>query len=185
MDTVGNATDKNLSRQEDAKAFYFPLQVLARRYRCAVLCLTHLNAGGQFLGRRMLEKVRVAIRIEQPDPEGDRRRLEVVKSNSKRPRPLGMVMGDGGNEYDDNPPKRPEESAGARQEIPAKVRAAMDWLKAWLSDGARKVGMTRDAAEKAGFTTGTIYRAMRALSVEEFETEGRKWWRLAEREKEF
>ena len=185
VDTVGNATDKNLSRQEDAKAFYFPLQVLARRYRCAVLCLTHLNAGGQFLGRRVLEKVRVAIRIEQPDPEGDRRRLEVVKSNSKKPRPLGMVMGDGGNEYDDNPPKRPEESAGARQEIPAKVRAAMDWLKAWLSDGARKVGMTRDAAERAGFTTGTIYRAMRALCVEEFETEGRKWWRLAEREKEF
>src|SRR5262249_43800622 len=51
VDTVGNATDKNLCKQEDAKAFYFPLQLLARRCRCAVLCLTHLNASGQFLGR--------------------------------------------------------------------------------------------------------------------------------------
>ena len=58
VDTVGNATDKNLSRQEDAKAFYWPLQILARKYRCAVLCLTHLNATGaraysRWLGERL------------------------------------------------------------------------------------------------------------------------------------
>ena len=50
VDTVGNATEKNLSRQEDATAFYQPLQLIACRHGCAVLCLTHLNASGKFLG---------------------------------------------------------------------------------------------------------------------------------------
>ena len=186
VDTVGNATDKNLSRQEDAKAFYFPLQVLARRHRCAILCLTHLNAGGAFLGRRVLEKVRVALRMEQPDETCERRRLEVHKSNSKRPEALGLTMGDAGNEYDDNPPARAIEEGspapGGRRRprgVPPKVRECADWLKDHLSSGPNRVSITRTKAEAAGFKPATLYAAKELLQASEFEAEGRKWWTLA------
>ena len=109
VDTVGNATDKNLSRQEDAKAFYQPLQIIARRNRTAIVCITHLNAAGAVLGRRAIEKVRVALKLEFPDPsQENRRKLQVVKSNSKQPPALGVTMGDHGNEYHKNKPWSPD-----------------------------------------------------------------------------
>jgi hypothetical protein len=185
VDTVGNATDKNLSRQEDAKKFYFPLQVLARRHATAILCLTHLNAGGQFLGRRVLEKVRVAIRIEKPDPESDRRRVEVHKSNSKLPPALGLSMGDGGNDYDSNPPApASQDEPGQRRpgngQPPTKVKEAADWLRARLAMGSVRVSYTRDAAQDAGIGTAILYRARDLLGLDEYEMDGRKWWRMPE-----
>jgi hypothetical protein len=176
VDTVGNATDRDLCKQEEAKAFYEPLQQIARRQRCAIVCNTHLNAGGQFLGRRVLEKVRTAIRMEQTDPGSTRRRLEVVKSNSRIPPPLGLTMGDKGNDYDGQPPQRPEGNTSGR--IPAKLTEAMDWLKAELEKGPRQVQGLRDAAEQKGFPAGTLYNAKDTLGAEEFTAERRKWWRL-------
>jgi hypothetical protein len=174
IDTVGNSTDRSLSKQEDAKAYYFPLQVLARRHRCAILCLTHLNAGGGFLGRRVLEKVRVALRMEQPDESNDKRRLEVHKTNAKRPPPLGLVMGDQGNDYDGDPPSAPQE-----QSLPAKVQEAMNWLRERLSIGAGKVGAILTEGGNAGHSKGSLYRACDVLALERFEDDQRKkWWRL-------
>jgi hypothetical protein len=179
IDTVGNATDKNLCKQEDAKAFYFPLQIIARRYRTAVLCLTHLNADGQFLGRRVLEKVRVAIRMEWPDESNDRRRLEVVKSNAKRPPALGVTMGDFGNEYDTNPPASADVAEPRKPgPPPEKLQEAIAWLCEWLAQGPKRVSYTRSEAELRGFSTRTIYRAKDELHIEEFEAEGKKWWQL-------
>jgi len=176
IDTVGNATDKNLSRQEDAKAFYFPLQVIARRYRTAILALTHLNAAGHFLGRRVLEKCRMAIRIDLYDGE-ERRRLSVYKSNSKMPPALGLTMGDGGNEYDDDPPEPPEEGAG-KFAPSAKVQQAVEWLRDRLAGGGRRVSHLRDEANVEGISAAILYRAKGIASVLEYETEGKKWWRL-------
>lgn len=180
IDTVGNSTDKNLSRQEDAKAFYWPLQIIARRYRTCVLCLTHLNATGQFLGRRVLEKVRLAIRLEQPDDNDDRRRVEVVKSNSKRPDAIGMTMGDCGNEYDKTPPAKCEGgSDGPAAKKNTKIAECADWLLKLLGKGERRVSNTRTEAEAAGFNAKCLYAAKDRAGVEEYEIQGRKWWRLA------
>ena len=138
IDTVGNSTDRNLAKSEDAKAYYQPLQVIARRNQVAILCLTHLNAAGGLLGRRVLEKVRCAMRIEKPDPgQPNRRRLEVVKSNSKTPQALGVTMGDAGNEYDGQPPERaPDGRFGGGEPV------RLNEMKAWLTDRLQ----TRSAA---------------------------------------
>jgi AAA domain len=179
VDTVGNATDRNLSKQEEAKGFYQPLQVIARKHRTAMLCLTHLNASGQFLGRRVLEKVRVAIRMEQPDPDQDKRRLEVVKTNAKRPPPLGMTMYDYGNDYDTSPPDSAEgPDTVPNRPPPPKVTEAVEWLKARLASGPQAVGRTRTAAELAGFSAGTLYRAKQVLGLVEVELQQRKWWKF-------
>jgi hypothetical protein len=180
IDTVGNATDKSLCRQEEAKAFYQPLQMIARRQRCAILCLTHLNAAGLFLGRRVLEKVRVAIRMEQPDPDCERRRLEVVKSNSKRPPPLGLSMGDRGNEYDHTPPEpADEEGAPGTRRGPAGARAA-DFLRGHLAHMGQRVStlIERARQENPPISVGSLYKGRKLLKVEEYEMDGRKCWRL-------
>jgi hypothetical protein len=184
IDTVGNSTDRNLSKQEDAKAYYAPLQAMARRHRCAIVCITHLNAGGGVLGRRALEKARSVIRMSQPDPEGqpNRRRLEVTKTNSKKPAALGVTMGDDGNEYDTSPPVAPEEGPGMKKlthgPAPAKRKECEEWLELWLAGGARRVSETRTAAENAGFGGPTLYAAKDALGVTEAIVQGKKWWSL-------
>lgn len=185
VDTVGGATDKNMTKQEDAKAFYGPLQTIARQYNTAVLCITHLNATGQFLGRRILERVRVALKMDTPDPGDERRRLVVHKSNSKKASGLGVTMTDHGNDYDNSPPTDPEEGGGRGGScgedgpaISAQCQKAMDWLAEYLKDGPKRVSNTRSEGEFQGFSSRTIYKAMRHLKVEEYESEGRKWWRL-------
>lgn len=184
VDTVGNSTDRNLSRQEEAKAYYQPLQLIARKYRCAVLCLTHLNASGKFLGRRVLEKVRVAIQMTQPAVgSGDeRRRLWVMKSNDVKPPALGLTMHGHGNEYDHSPPEDPTEAAepGARQPRPPspELLKAIEWLKAHLAGGPKPVGNTRTAAEAVGITAPTLYKARDAIKAKEYESQGRKWWEV-------
>lgn len=192
IDTVGNATDKSMSRQEDAKAFYAPLQIIARRQKVAVMALTHLNASGKALGRRVLEKVRVCLRMSAPNP-GDKdckRRLEVIKSNSKMPAAIGVQMGDTGNEYDDKPPPGPEEQngggsfgGGGNKDDPAngppsKCKEAMDWLTAFLEHKPYRVSDLRKLAENKGIDAKTLYKAMRTVGLEEFESGGYKWWRL-------
>ncbi len=185
VDTVGNATDKSLSRQEEAKAFYWPLQVLARRHRTSILCLTHLNATGQFLGRRVLEKVRVAIRMEQPDPNSDKRRMEVTKSNSKRPAALGVTMGDSSNEYDNDPPASSDDTGTVSRKANNRIDECADWLLDQLSSGPKRVSNTRTEAEAAGFSTKTLYAAVGRAGVEEFLAENKKWWQVRVNESPF
>lgn len=165
IDTVGSTTDANLSKQEEAKKFYGPLQEIAQRGQCAVLCLTHLNATGHFLGRRVLEKVRIAIRIEQPDPNNPKRKVEVTKSNAPMPPPLGLSMGDCGNEYDDDLPSVAAglNPGGRSMEASGKCAA---WLVDQLKDGPKYVvSILTEGIVTEHFAKGTIYRAKDALGV--------------------
>ncbi len=187
IDTVGNTTDLNLSKSEDARVYYAPLQIIARKYECAIICVTHLNAGGKFLGRRVLEKVRVAIQMSQPQPGDERRRLWVAKSYDRKPLPLGMTMRGGGCDYDLNPPdetadaehatRRPTGQAPPPAPSP-RLREVGDWLRGQLSNGARRVSALRTLSDEHGISSKTLYAAKDYLGVEEFESENRKWWRL-------
>lgn len=178
IDTVGNATDRNLSRQEEAKAFYWPLQIIARKYRTAILCLTHLNASQDFLGKRVLEKVRVALKMSKPDEKDDRRRLEVAKSNSKSPLALGVTMLDSRNDYDLKPPSEDGAESEPKEEIHPRTRECCDWLLQYLKNGSARVFVVRKAAEDAGFSSKTLYKARDIVRAVQFETEGYKYWRL-------
>jgi hypothetical protein len=180
IDTVGNATDLNLSKQEDAKAFYQPLQVIARRHSVAIMCLTHLNANGGTLGRRANEKVRSVINMDKPDPDQEnRRKLWVAKSNSAIPKPLGVTMSDDGNEYDDKPPVAPDDGDGRERPTrkPSKVKQCVEWLTEELASGSVSVKAMIDKAEEMEFGRNTLYAAKDKMDVDEFEMGGRKFWR--------
>ena len=133
IDTVGMTTARNLCRPEEAREFFAPLLELARETGVALLGLTHLSKGGEALGRRIVEKARVVIKMTQPDPEGqpNRRRMWVDKTAFVKPPPLGITMGDKGNDYDHTPPTEPEASKSGR---PPEERAkAEQFIRAALS----------------------------------------------------
>lgn len=177
VDTVGNATDRNLSKQEDAKAFYWPLQVLARKRNVCVLALTHLNAGGTVLGRRGVEKVRTVIRMTASNLADTKckRRLEVTKSNGKYPAALGVTMGDKGNDYDTDPPPPPAVPGfgpgdGSSRPGPSadRLNECKDWLAAEMLSGSHKLTDIRSKAETKGFAVDTLYKARAAINLLQF-----------------
>jgi hypothetical protein len=182
VDTVNGSTAKNICRPEEAILFFGPLQAIAQRCGTTFLLLHHTNLSGGAIGRRVMERVRSALRIEDPDPEGQpkRRRLEVFKSNSLRPPALGITMGDHGNEYDTNPPSKPDKEPGRRAgPPPTKTMLCMRWLRAYLWDTPKRVKDVIEAAQKDGHITGTLYKAKNRMPVEEYtDEEKRKWWKL-------
>ncbi len=176
IDTVGNSTSRKPHTSEDAQAYYQPLQVIARRNELAILALTHLNMAGGMLGRRVIEKARSVLKMDKPDPtQENRRRLEVYKSNSKKPPSLGITMGDAGNEYDDQPPA--QDAAGR---VSPRVKEISDWLSRQLQPGPKRVSVLRTLAEQAGFNANLLYKGKESLGLEEFSAEGKKWWRLVD-----
>ncbi len=183
IDTSLNATDRSSHKPEDAKAFFVPLQQIAARQGIVLVCVTHLNAAGKPLGRRIEGQGRLVMMLEKPDPDGqpDRRKLWVKKSNSIIPPPLGVTMSAGGNEYDDKPPDKVEESDRPEGKPSGKTALAIVWLTDWLKFGPKRVSNTRTEAEIAGFSSTILYKAVRMLKVDTEEIEGKQWWRLREK----
>jgi hypothetical protein len=181
VDTSLNATDRTSHKPEDAKAFFKPLQEIAARQGVALMCVTHLNAGGRPLGRRIEGQGRSVIMLERPDPEGqpNRRKLYVRKSHSLYPPPLGVTMKADGNDYDGDPPRSPEKDAPARVITgPDAGPECRDWLADRMARGPQPVQKVRAEAETVGFTAGTLYRARGELRLEEYREGGKKWWRF-------
>jgi hypothetical protein len=185
IDTITNTGDFKTQDSSDAKRQYKPLQEIAGRCQVPILCVTHLNAGGKVLGRRAVEKVRVVMQMEHPDPDQPhRRKLWVSKSKAIKPDPLGVTMGGSGNDYDADPPVAPDPDAaarggpGRRGPAPAKLAEAMEWLADRLAVGPLRVSDTRRAWEEAGYDAKTMYRARDEMKVHEFEVDNRKHWQL-------
>jgi len=189
IDTITNTTSLKAHDASDAKQQYKPLQEIAQRTGTAIICVTHLNASGGALGRRAPEKVRTVIQMTLPDPDNQphRRRLWVEKSNSLKPEPMGVTMATGGNEYDFDPPKAPEDAAevvvggggGApRHAAPNRLAECVAWLVDTLSPGPARVFEIRNQATANGFSSKTAYEAKRRLNLDEYESQGVKWWRL-------
>lgn len=182
IDTITNTSDLKAQDSSDAKRQYKPLQEIATRCQVAILCVTHLNAGGKVLGRRATEKVRVVIQLSCPDPEGqpNRRKLWVEKTKAIKPPPLGVTMGDESNEYDTAPPVEPDPTArmnGATTgPVPKETVKAMEWLAHRLSLGRARVSHLRREAENEGISVGTLYNAKDRLGVIQDEIDGYKWW---------
>jgi hypothetical protein len=180
IDTVGMVTSRNLSRPDEAREFFAPILELCQQTGVALMGLTHLSKDKEALGRRIVEKARVVIKMTQPDPDGqpDRRRLWVDKTAVVKPTPLGISMRTAGNDYDFEPPREPEPVPKKRGPSPEKLDECKTWLAEQLTPNPARVSVVRKAADQAGFATGTLYAARDAIGAAEYELEGRKWWKV-------
>ena len=169
IDTVGGSTDRNCTRPEEAKAFYVPLAEIAQRQGVAIVCMTHLSASGKTLGVRIRERCRVVWHLSRPDPdEPNRRKLWVDKTWAKLPDPLGVTMGDAGNDYDDNPPEEPEvEEPGKMKKKKAspKLDKCKQWLPLRVAGDSVLYATLRDEAEAKGFASATFHKALKELGI--------------------
>lgn len=164
IDTVGMVTARNLCRPEEARDFFSPIMDLASTHGVAFLGLTHLSKDKEALGRRIVEKARVVMKMTQPDPEGqpNRRRLWVDKSAVVKPPPLGITMGQAGNEYDFAPPVEAEPHKGGRPpEASEKARAFI--VGALAGENDRKVTAVCSEWVEAGGSKSAFYRARDAM----------------------
>lgn len=187
IDTAGGATAFNMGKQEDARAFFVPLSDMALRLGICVIVITHLNGNKTVLGKRAEERVRTVIRMTAENREpATVRRIEIQKSNSMFPEPLGMVLGETGNEYTDDAPPAPvpfggdpgaqerDQSAGP----PTKVRECIDWLTDRLAERPLPVHELREEAEAKGMSAKVLYKAKTSLNLIEAESNKRKFWGL-------
>lgn len=195
IDTITNTSDAKSQDSSDAKRQYKPLQEIAKRTGAAIVCVTHTNVAGKTLGRRADEKTRVTIRLERPDPENQplRRKLSVALSRlSVMPPPLGVTMGDHGNEYDGKPPEAPPAftpASNGKAPSPATTEA-MGLLMIALQMSAKRVKDLRDQFEQRDppIRSKAFYDAIRYMgdAVEQYEEEDPrtrkiyKWLRLTE-----
>jgi hypothetical protein len=184
IDTVSGSTNLDLATAEGARRYYEPLSRLARKYKTAVVAVTHLSRHGEELGLRVRERVRCGLRLELPDPNDKRLKLFVSKSTQAEPPALGVTIGKTGIEYDRSPPK----DAWTVSQAVTKCAAL---LRKILIDGPRKKDELRKLAIKARHSTVIFGDAMKFLDLVEFDIEedrrgkrGRKgkWVRLPKSE---
>jgi hypothetical protein len=182
IDTIGMVTARNLGQTSEARAFFAPLMDLAAANHVALLGLTHLSLHKEALGRRIVEKARVVVKMTHPDPDGqpDRRRLWVDKAAGVSPPALGMTLAEEGNTYDFDPPgaPRPAEPAVSGGRPQAKLETCLAWLADRLSDQPVPALEVRRAAEAAGISNGRLYAARSMLGVESFYENDQRFWRL-------
>ncbi|MFO0892555.1 MAG: AAA family ATPase, partial [Isosphaeraceae bacterium] len=170
VDTLTNATARDLCAQAQMKSLKDPLVRLVQRHGINIVLSLHLNKEGQALGRRVRGITRTLIHLECPDPaRSGRLRLWVEKSYGMKPPALGVTMGEHGNTYDDAPPPRAEPGEATPSGRPPERRGkAVEFLRealgrendqlgndlcrAWVAEGggARTFWRAVDQLEEAG-----------------------------------
>ena len=161
LDTLTNATSRNLGDQADVKLLMTPLKDMAIKYRVAFILSMHLNRDGNVLGRRLRGWCRTVLKLECPDEEQPGRlRLDMFKTYAKRPDPIGVNLGDDGNTYSADAPGKAKggrpasEIAEAREAIVGALRRQNDQAGSNLADMVEARGI---ASSRTG------WRAINAL----------------------
>lgn len=183
IDTVWKTTRANLCSMKDVNTIIDPIVTIAQETDTAIVGMMHLSAGGETLGRRLDGIARAIIKMDRPDPEGspDRRKLWVDRANFKGAPPLGVKVKDGPCDFDHTPPSMPAPAGPARRGPKPERQAECEaWLTERLRGVPSRVSVVRKEAEAEPrkYGASTIYAARDALGIEEYEVDGKKWWKL-------
>ena len=174
VDTVMNSTSHNTTRPEEGVKYFKPLAEVAQKTNTAIIMVTHLSAGGEALGRRIVGQCRQMIslsKIEGEPHNSVKRKIWVSKSNSVIPPELLVTMGDNGNEY---------QGEGAPLIGPSKVDEKT-WLETYLAGGKKPLDLLMDDALMYGMNCETI-RQLIPLIANHIQVGSYKWVKLAKRE---
>jgi hypothetical protein len=167
VDTLTNATCRDLCRQDEVVPLLAPLQAIAQRHEIAPMLLQHLSREGQALGRRSKGLTRTLVHLDCPDPDQPTRlRMWVEKSFTVKPPALGVTMGAEGNTYDQDPPTARGPSPGGRP--PAKRDKVREFIRDALVAENDRIGndLCAECEEKLGVSRQTFWRAVDAMEAD-------------------
>jgi hypothetical protein len=160
---TGVTTSLNHGRAEDATALYGPLMRIGRKYGVSVWTLIHTNAQGGTYGRHGTGKFRTEVKLTKFDMGGEERyRLEVTKTNAKKPPPLGATQRDHRWDFDGNPPAV-EPEARRPGPKPKAVEEAVAFLHERLAAGEALQCEVVTAWEQAGHSPKSVFAAARQM----------------------
>jgi len=162
VDTLTNATSKDLCQAKDVKNLGTPLRDIAQRTQTTITLLLHVAKDGEALGRRIKGLTRTIMSLECPDKErSERLRLCVSKSTAKKPPPLGMTICGNGCSFDTKPPVAPPLPTRGRS--PEKLVKAIAFLGERLAKGGQKAVDLIDEWESLGEAKATLFNARKAM----------------------
>jgi hypothetical protein len=165
VDTLTNATSRNLCQANDVKDLMTPLRDIAQQTQTTIIVLLHLGKEGQALGKRVMGITRTILQLDCPD-RGQTERLKpwVSKSFAKAPPALGVTMTDAGNDYDRNPPTAPESRKAGRP--PKERNRAENFIRDELTRQNHQLANDINAEwMKTDGTYKTFWRAVEELEA--------------------
>jgi hypothetical protein len=167
IDTLTNATTRDLCRQNEVGPLLDPLQRIAQRHQVAIILHLHLSREGHVLGRRSKGLTRTVIKLDCPDPDQPSRlRLWVDKSFDVKPPALGVTMGADGNKYDKVPPALRAPGHGGRP--PAKRDKVREFITDALTAQNDRIGneLCAKCEEDLEVSRQTFWRAVEAMEAD-------------------
>jgi hypothetical protein len=197
IDPIGSFIGARVDAHRDnaVRGVLAPLAALARRTGAAVLLVAHqrkgnaLHADDLVLGSRAFTGIARSVLHLMRDPDDDDRRLVLPgKINLSHPAP-GLAFSIAGDppavRWEDDPvtltadsilAAHAERGSGRRTERDD----AEDWLRCFLSDGARTAREVEHEAREAGVSIGTLRRAKASIGVVSLKSSfGGQWeWML-------
>jgi hypothetical protein len=149
IDSTTYASRFNTGKPNESKIAYDPIMDVLMDTNQPGLGITHTNREGGLLNRRLLERCRTQITVSRPDPaQPNRIRVEVEKSEDKKPPAIGAEFHDADIAYDKEPPTKPE---AAKRGRPAKSSPGLaEFLWDFLQQGPIAVVKIVDAARDKG-----------------------------------
>ncbi len=166
IDTLTNATGKNLCAQSDVKQLAGPLKDLCLKHKIPILFSMHANKEGDVLGKRMRGVCRTLMKLEAPDENepnpapGSKLRLSMHKSYAAKPAAIGVTIGDDGNAYSsDVPPPVPKSKVGRPDVASQKAQACIIEILANGND-RKVVDLAQDVAARTGTSDKTAINAI-------------------------
>jgi hypothetical protein len=149
---------------------------VAQKTNTTIILVTHLSAGGEALGRRIVGQCRQMIslaKIEGEPHNSRQRKVWVSKSNSVMPNELLVTMGDNGNEY---------KGEGEQPVIigPSKINEN-EWLAIYLKSGKKPLELLLSDAAMHGLNVEIIKKLI-PLIANQLDVGSYNWIKLVKRE---
>jgi hypothetical protein len=158
IDTVWRATRRKLSREDEVNLLMDPLISMAQECEVAIVGLMHLSKDAETLGRRLEGLARAILKMFKPDPDQPaRRKLEVI-GNFKEPPPLGVMLRNGGCDFDSEPPSEPAKHPGGRPRV-EREKARQFIIDALTRENNRKAAALCAEYVQSGGAESTFWNA--------------------------
>jgi Bifunctional DNA primase/polymerase, N-terminal/AAA domain len=190
MDYLGAAT--NSDKATDVRRVLSPLRSLAEKHNIAIVAMNHLNKrqGGHSKGRSLgsgafVHVARIELRVVEDPEDADRRLLLPVKNNlsaapglafriESGPNKAGFAVWEEGTVSTTIGEVESDEGGDDRSAL----QEAVDWLRAFLSEGEVQASEAKKKSRADGIAERTLKRAKKKLRVVTFQKDRSWWWKL-------